>query len=68
MIDQRRLSRIGGEGFMTEGHMLGFIGVGRMGAPMSGRLIDAGYSLCVYDANPEATKPLVARGAKLAKS
>ncbi|KQY99471.1 oxidoreductase [Pseudolabrys sp. Root1462] len=53
---------------MTEGQVLGFIGVGRMGAPMSGRLMDAGYSLCVYDTNPEATKPLVARGAKLAKS
>ena len=50
------------------GQVVGFIGVGRMGAPMSGRLIDAGYSLCVYDANPEATKSLVARGAKLAKS
>lgn len=50
------------------GQILGFIGVGRMGGPMSGRLLDAGYRLCVYDANPEATKPLVARGAKLAKS
>jgi 3-hydroxyisobutyrate dehydrogenase-like beta-hydroxyacid dehydrogenase len=54
--------------FMTEGQVLGFIGVGRMGGPMSGRLMDAGYSLCIYDTNPEATKPLVARGAKLAKS
>ncbi len=53
---------------MTEGQILGFIGVGRMGAPMSGRLLDAGYRLCIYDSNPEATKPLVARGAKLAKS
>lgn len=53
---------------MTEGQILGFIGVGRMGAPMSGRLLDAGYRLCVYDSNPEATKPLVARGAQLAKS
>ena len=53
---------------MTGGQVLGFIGIGRMGAPMSGRLLDAGYSLCIYDANPEATKPLVARGAKLAKS
>src|SRR5690606_783210 len=30
--------------------------------------LDAGYRLCIYDSNPEATKPLVARGAKLAKS
>lgn len=50
------------------GQILGFIGVGRMGGPMSGRLLDAGYRLCVYDSNPEATKPLVARGAQLAKS
>jgi 3-hydroxyisobutyrate dehydrogenase-like beta-hydroxyacid dehydrogenase len=53
---------------MTKGQVLGFIGVGRMGTPMSGRLMDAGYSLCIYDTNPEAAKPLVARGAKLAKS
>lgn len=53
---------------MTAGQVLGFIGIGRMGAPMSGRLMDAGYSLCVYDTNPEATKALVARGAKLARS
>lgn len=35
---------------------------------MSGRLLDAGHSLCIFDANPEAVKPLVARGAKLARS
>jgi 3-hydroxyisobutyrate dehydrogenase-like beta-hydroxyacid dehydrogenase len=50
------------------GQLLGFIGIGRMGGPMSGRLLDAGHSLCIYDASPEATKPLVARGARLAKS
>ncbi|MBS0248678.1 MAG: NAD(P)-dependent oxidoreductase [Proteobacteria bacterium] len=53
---------------MTEGRVLGFIGIGRMGTPMAGRLMDAGYSLCVYDTNAEATKPLAARGAKIAKS
>lgn len=50
------------------GQVLGFIGIGRMGGPMSGRLLDAGHSLCIFDANPEAVKPLVARGAKLARS
>ncbi len=50
------------------GQTLGFIGIGRMGGPMSGRLLDAGHSLCIFDANPEAVKPLVARGAKLARS
>ena len=48
--------------------IIGFVGVGRMGGPMAGRLLDAGYSLSVYDTLSEATKPLVARGAQLAKS
>ena len=47
---------------------IGFVGTGRMGGPMAGRLLDAGYSLCVYDTQSEATKPLVTRGARLAKS
>jgi 3-hydroxyisobutyrate dehydrogenase-like beta-hydroxyacid dehydrogenase len=47
---------------------IGFVGTGRMGGPMAGRLLDAGYSLSVYDTQSEATKPLVARGARLAKS
>ena len=47
---------------------IGFVGTGRMGGPMAGRLLDAGYSLCIYDTQSEATKPLVARGARLAKS
>ena len=50
------------------GETIGFVGTGRMGGPMAGRLMDAGYSLCVYDTQSEATKPLVARGARLAKS
>ena len=51
-----------------DNQVLGFVGVGRMGGPMASRLLDAGYSLCVYDTNPEAVKPLVARGAKAAAS
>ena len=47
---------------------IGFVGTGRMGEPMAGRLMDAGYSLCIYDPHSEATKALVARGARLAKS
>lgn len=57
-----------GRRFMTEGQVLGFIGIGRMGAPLAGRLMDAGYQLSIYDSNPVATMPLVARGAKLAAS
>jgi 3-hydroxyisobutyrate dehydrogenase-like beta-hydroxyacid dehydrogenase len=48
--------------------LLGFVGVGRMGGPMSSRLLDAGYSLCVFDTNPDAVKPLAVRGARVAAS
>jgi 3-hydroxyisobutyrate dehydrogenase-like beta-hydroxyacid dehydrogenase len=47
---------------------LGFIGIGRMGAPMAGRLLDAGHTLTIYDTVDAAVAPLVARGAKRASS
>jgi 3-hydroxyisobutyrate dehydrogenase-like beta-hydroxyacid dehydrogenase len=47
---------------------IGFVGLGRMGARMCGRLLDAGHKLTVYDVNEAATAPLVARGVKLARS
>lgn len=47
---------------------LGFIGVGDMGGPMAGRLIDAGYELVVYDVRPTATAALAERGATVAAS
>jgi 3-hydroxyisobutyrate dehydrogenase-like beta-hydroxyacid dehydrogenase len=47
---------------------LGFIGVGRMGSTMAGRLIDAGHKLTIFDTNRAATAPLVARGAVSAAS
>jgi 3-hydroxyisobutyrate dehydrogenase len=47
---------------------IGFIGLGRMGAPMAGHLIDAGHELVVYDARPAAVEPLLDRGAMLADS
>ncbi len=50
------------------GRNLGFVGLGRMGGPMSSRLLDAGHSLCVFDAHARAAEPLVARGATLAGS
>jgi 3-hydroxyisobutyrate dehydrogenase-like beta-hydroxyacid dehydrogenase len=50
------------------GQVLGFIGLGRMGGPMSSRLIDAGYALRVFDADEAAMKPLLDRGAKAAAS
>lgn len=47
---------------------LGFIGLGRMGAPMAGRLLDAGYRVVVNDARMAAAEPLVAKGAVAATS
>jgi 3-hydroxyisobutyrate dehydrogenase-like beta-hydroxyacid dehydrogenase len=46
-----------------ESQLLGFIGLGHMGGPMASRLMDAGHSLCVFDTNADALRPLVARGA-----
>jgi len=47
---------------------LGFIGVGKMGGPMAGRLLDAGHTLTIFDANPAALQPLKTRGATVAPS
>ena len=47
---------------------LGFIGVGRMGIHMAGRLIEAGYGITVYDTNETAMQRLEQRGAKRATS
>ena len=47
---------------------LGFIGLGRMGGPMAGRLMEAGYSLTVFDTNEAAVRPLADRGAAVASS
>ena len=47
---------------------LGFIGVGDMGGPMAGRLLDAGYTLLIHDVRREATAPLAARGATVLDS
>lgn len=48
--------------------LIGFIGIGRMGNPLALRLIDAGHSLAVFDANVSATEDVVARGAELCTS
>jgi 2-hydroxy-3-oxopropionate reductase len=48
--------------------MIGFIGLGVMGKPMSLNLIKAGYSLMVSDINPEHEKEVMAAGALRGKS
>ncbi len=45
-----------------------FIGCGAMGAPMAERLLDGGFELRVFDPNPAALAPLIARGAVAATS
>jgi len=46
----------------------GFIGIGRMGANMAKRLLDAGFSLTVYDTSSAAVETLVGHGAVAASS
>ncbi len=48
--------------------MVGFIGTGRMGAPMAGHLLAAGQRLVVHDRRPEAAAALLERGAAWADS
>ena len=43
--------------------VIGFIGLGRMGAPMAQNLLAADYRLIVYDIVPEKIQALVASGA-----
>ncbi|MGD8882335.1 MAG: NAD(P)-dependent oxidoreductase [Desulfobacterales bacterium] len=47
---------------------LGWIGVGKMGTPMSTNLLKAGYKLTVFDIVPAAMKALVDQGANPAES
>src|SRR5262245_50456228 len=46
------------------GEQLGFVGVGRMGIHMAGRLLEAGYQLAIYDIDATAMARLEQRGAK----
>lgn len=46
----------------------GFVGTGRMGAPMVRRLLQAGLSVVVFDRDERALEPLIAAGAKKAGS
>ena len=45
---------------------IGFVGLGNMGLPMALRLVDAGYSLRVYNRSREKGVVLSDRGATLA--
>jgi len=47
---------------------LGFVGVGRMGGPMTERLLDAGYGVVVYDKSRAAMTRVAGKGADTAES
>lgn len=59
---------------MTDGNekqtlpAVGCIGLGVMGRPAAMNILRAGYPLCVWARREEATKPLVAEGARAASS
>jgi 3-hydroxyisobutyrate dehydrogenase/2-hydroxy-3-oxopropionate reductase len=44
------------------------VGLGAMGAPIAGRLLDAGHEVVVWNRSPEKAKKLVDRGAPLAEN
>jgi 3-hydroxyisobutyrate dehydrogenase len=47
---------------------VGFVGMGHMGSAMAKRLLDAGYTLTVYDRTRARTQPLEQLGAAVAKT
>lgn len=47
---------------------IGFLGIGNMGRPMAGKLLDAGHELWVHDIRDEAMQPLLDRQARRAGS
>ena len=50
------------------GELLGFVGTGRMGGPMTIRLLAAGYRVCIYDRDDTLVQALVKQGAEAASS
>lgn len=48
--------------------IIGFVGVGRMGGPMTKRLLAAGHKVCVYDVSSEATAEVQKDGATVLAS
>ena len=53
---------------MSEKQKIGWIGLGKMGIPMSKNLVKKGYPVAVYNRTKEKTKELAAEGAKVAES
>jgi hypothetical protein len=55
-------------GRAKQGINVGFIGLGRMGRGMAGRILDGGHDLAVYDVMREQTTELEKAGARVASS
>lgn len=53
---------------MAERRRIGFIGLGVMGRPMAGNLLEAGYPLMVHNRSREAVDALVGEGARAGHS
>lgn len=47
---------------------IAFMGLGRMGSGMAGRLLNAGHTVAVWNRSPDKVAALAARGARAAKS
>jgi 3-hydroxyisobutyrate dehydrogenase len=47
---------------------IAFLGLGRMGSAMASRLLERGYDVTVYNRTAKRAEPLVAAGAKLART
>ena len=47
---------------------IGFLGLGEMGRPMAGRLLQAGHDMVVWNRTAERTVPLAQQGATVARS
>ena len=52
----------------THIHKVGFIGLGKMGAPIANNILKAGYDLTIYNRSTDKLQPLLAGGAKAAAS
>lgn len=48
--------------------VLGFVGLGRMGGPMSGRLVDRGFKVIGFDLSQDAIKAATDKGIEVAAS
>ena len=53
---------------MLDKPKIGWIGLGKMGVPMAGNLLKAGFALTVYNRSPGPEVALRDAGAKIAES